>query len=227
MKALLTASALVLLFAPFCFSQEPIPILRSQWKRVMIKAPKADVTAVGPVTPVSADTKYFQRKARDQRTDNPMDPTTESMEGRSRQMDQAVKESRAAQADDVTGYTYTADIRNDTGSTVNIIFWEYKFTENARPSNVVRRQFICGLELKNGENKQLVVFSTHGPSDTIGVDSLAKANDKLFTEAVQINRIELSDGTIIQRDNWKFADVKEGVQRATSTPWANEICRAL
>ncbi len=227
MKALITASALVLLIAPSCFSQEPIPILSARWERMTIKAPKPNVTGVGPVTPVMAETKNFQRKAREQRTDNPMDPNTESMEARSLAMDKAVKESRTPQPDDLQGYNYTVEMRNDTGSPISIIFWEYKFVENARPENVVRRQFLCGGGFKIGEKKEFSVFSQHGPSDVIAVDSLGKGNDKLFTGSVQVNRIELADGTIIQRDNWKYDDVKEAVKRATSTPWINEVCRAL
>ena len=227
MKVLFYAAILVLLISPFCFSQEPVPILSARWKRATIRAQQAEVTPVGPVTPVMAETKYFQRKAREARTDNPIDPNSESMEGRSRAMDKAVRESRTAPANDLTGYTYTAEMRNDTGSTVSIIFWEYKFVEIAHPTNVVRRQFLCGSELKNGETKELSVFSLHGPSDVIGVESLAKSDEKLFTESVQVNRIELADGTIIQRDNWKYADVKEAVTRATSTPWGNEVCRGL
>ena len=228
MNALITALALMLLIAPSCFSQEPIPILGARWERVTIKAPKPNVTGVGPVTPVMAETKNFQRKAREQRTDNPMDPNAESMEARSLAMDKAVRESRTPQPDNLKGYTYTVEMRNDTGSLISAIFWEYKFVENAQPSNVVRRQFLCGGEFKNGERKEFSAFSQHGPSDTIGVDSLGKGDDeKLFTGTVQVNRIELSDGTIIQRDNWKYDDVKEGVKRATSTPWVNEVCRAL
>jgi len=226
MRVIFKAGLFVLLISPFCFSQEPVPILSARWKRATVRPAKPDVTPTGPVTP-AGENKYFQRKAREQRTDNPMDPTQESMEARSLKMDQAVKESRTPQPDNITGYTYTAEVRNETGATVNVIFWEYRFTETAHPENIVRRQFLCGVEIKNGEKKELNVFSTLGPSDVIGVDSLAKTTEKLFNEAVQVNRIELADGSIIQRDNWKFSDVKAGVQRLTSTPWGNEICRAL
>ncbi|HKP68905.1 MAG TPA: hypothetical protein VJV05_06455 [Pyrinomonadaceae bacterium] len=227
MRVLFRASIFVLLISTFSFSQEPVPILKAQWKRTVVRAQQAEVTGSGPVTPVMPETKYFQRKAREARTDNPMDPNTESMEGRSRAMDKAVKESRTAQTDNTKGYLYTAEMRNDTGSPINIVFWEFKFVEIARPSNVVRRQFLCGGEFKNGDTKQFSVFSTHGPSDVIGVDSLGKGDENLFTESFQVNRIELADGTIIQRDNWKYTDVKDAVHRATSTPWGSEVCRAL
>jgi hypothetical protein len=84
--------------------------------------------------------------------------------------------------------------------------------------------------MKNGERKSLAIFSLLGPSDVIDVESLAKSrekNEKLFNEEVIVNRIELADGNILQRPTWKFSDVKEGVARATSTPWGREICRAL
>jgi hypothetical protein len=228
MGSLIKASVVILFFVSWCVSQEPITFLSTKWERTTLHAPPPDTTPIGPVTPVSADTKYFQRKAREQRTDNPLDPNRESMEARSQQMDQAVRESRAPKADDQKGYVYTAEVRNDTGSTVAVIFWEYVFTEIARPSNVVRRQFLCAASIKDGEKKMLSAFSLLGPSDVIAIDSLAKpGGGKLFDEKVQVNRIELSDGTIIQRDNWKLKDVQAAVERAVSKPWGNETCRAL
>ena len=177
--------------------------------------------------PVNPDEKNFQRKAREQRTDNPRDPYEDSIDGRSAAIDRAVQESRTPKADDVMGYTYVAEVRNDSGQTVEVIFWEYAFTEIARPTNVIRRQFLCGAKLKNGERKELSVFSLLGPSDALDVESLAKSTGKLFDEKVRVNRVELADGNILQRNDWKYADLKKAVERATSTPWGNEMCRAL
>jgi len=227
MRFLVTTSILVLFIVPACFSQEPVPVLSSRWYRTVRPAPKPNVTASGPVKPVNPDEKFFQRKAREQRTDNPRDPYEDSIEGRSAAMDKAVQESRAPQADDVIGYTYVADMRNDTGQTLEIIFWEYRFTEIANKANVVRRQFVCGVKLKPGEQKELSVFSLLGPSDVLDFKSLAKSTEKLFEERVQVNSIELADGNILQRNDWKYSEVKAAVERATSTPWGNEVCRAL
>ena len=112
----------------------------------------------------------------------------------------------------MTGYTYVAEVRNDsTGQPVHIIFWEYQFTEIAHPQNVIRRQFLCGVKIKDGEKKVLSAFTTLGPSDVLTVESLGKPEAKLFEERVQINRIELSDGNTLDRDKWKYSDVKAGV----------------
>ena len=81
--------------------------------------------------------------------------------------------------------------------------------------------------MKIGEKKDFSAFSTLGPSDVIDMESLSKAKTKLFNESVKVNRIELMDGNILQRQDWKFQDVKESVQRVTSTPWGTDTCRAL
>lgn len=227
MSFLLRTTILILFIAPTCFSQEPVPVLSSRWFRTVRAAPKPNVTASGPAKPVNPDEKFFQRKAREQRTDNPRDPYEDSIEGRSAAMDKAVQESRAPQPDDVAGYTYVADVRNDSGMSVEVIYWEYRFTEIANPANVVRRQFLCGIKLKPGERKELSAFSLLGPSDALDLKSLAKATEKLFDEHVQVNSIELANGNILQRTDWKYSDVKAGVERATSTPWGKDVCRAL
>lgn len=227
MRVLLQSSMLALVISSCCFSQEPVVVLSFRWSRTVKAAAKPNVTASGPLKTVNPDEKYFQRKAREQRTDNPRDPYEDSIEGRSAAMDKAVQESRAPRADAAAGYTYAADVRNDSGQSVEVIFWEYQFTEIARPTNVIRRQFLCGVNLKKGERKELSVFSLLGPSDSLTLQSLAKSTDKLFNEKVMVNRVELADGNILQRNNWKYSDVKPAVERATSTSWGNESCRAL
>lgn len=227
MKLLLNTSILVLLSSSYCFSQDPMPVLSSGWERTTQKARPIDVAQTSPARALLPEDKYLQRKAREQRTDNPMDPNKDSMDARSAAMDKAIQESRTPKTDNVSGYSYTALVRNDSGQTVKVIFWEYLFTEIAHPANVVRRQFLCGVNLKNGEKIGLLAFSLLGPSDTITAESLAKSTDKLFNETVQINRIELSDGTVLQRNNWKYDEVRPGIERATSTPWGKEMCRGL
>lgn len=204
-----------------------MPVVRAGWQRTVQRAPKPEITAQGPVKEVTSDTKYFQRKAREERTDITIDPTESTITARSAAMDRAVQESRAPQLDDIRGYSYVAEVRNDSGKTAEIVYWEYRFAEIAQPANVVRRQFLCGAKLKNGEKRALSAFSLLGPSDTITLESLAKSTNKLFNEEVLVNRIEFSDGSILQRQDWKYADVKAGVQRATSTPWGKATCRVL
>lgn len=227
MSLTLKISLLVLAFACSCAAQDPLPVVSSSWQRTVRPAAKADPSRSIPARAMTTDDKNFQRNARDQRTDNPLNPNQDSVDARSAAMERAVQESRTPKASDTVGYTYTAHVRNDSGKTVEIVFWEYRFAEIARPGNVVRRQFLCAMKLKKGDTKELTAFSQMGPSEVIDAESLANPAGKLFNEEVLVNRIEFSDGSILQRGNWKFDDVKKDVERATSTPWAGEVCRKL
>ena len=217
----------LLFLSPFCFSQDPMPVVSFNWQRAVRKAQDPELPSSSPARSLLPDDKYFQRKAREARTDNPLDPSKDSEDARSAQMDKNIQESQRAQTGDAHGYLYTASVRNEADKTAKVIFWEYRFTEIAKPNNVARRQFICGVNLKKGDKIELSVFSLLGPSDTIDAQSLEKTTDKLFDEKVLVNRIEFSDDTLLQRNGWKLADVKSAVERATSTPWGKEICRPL
>ncbi len=227
MKLLLNTSILVLLGSSYCFSQDPMPVLSSGWERMIQKAGAVDAAPTSPARAVLPEDKYFQRKAREQRTDSPLDPNKDSMDARSAIIDKAIQESRTPKTEDVSGYSYKAQVRNDSGKTVKIIFWEYRFIEIAHPDNVVRRQFLCGVNVKKGEKIDLWAFSLFGPSDIITLENLAMSTEKLFGEKVQVNRIEFSDDTLVQRKDWKYDDVRPSVERATSTPWGKEMCRGL
>ena len=93
MSVLFKSWILLLFVSPYCFSQDPMPVLRAGWERTVQRAPKPEITAGGPVKEVTADTKYFQRKAREARTDITIDPTETTVTARSQAMDRAVQES--------------------------------------------------------------------------------------------------------------------------------------
>jgi hypothetical protein len=224
---MIKVSVLLLLLSAAGNGQDPMPVLSFEWQRSTVKAAKQESTNSGPARALVPDDKYFSRKARENRTDSPTDPNEATIDGRRAAIDKAVEESRAKPPTDINGYSYLTSVRNDSGKTVSIIFWEYRFTELARPANVVRRQFLCSVKLKDGDRINLTAFSTLGPSDVIDAESLSRSNEKVFDERVQVNRIEFSDGTFRQRGNWKLEDVKAAVDRATATPWGKEICRPL
>jgi hypothetical protein len=177
---------------------------------------------------MTEDNKIFRRTAREAQTTGVIDPNQNTIDGRSAALEKAVNESRSRKAQDVDGYSYHAIVKNDSPKTVTVIYWEYRFKEIANAANEVRRQFLCAVSVKPGDKKELPVFSTLGPSDVIGAESLAsRAGEKIFDEKVLVNRIEFSDGSLVQRGNWKYEDVERSVQRVTSTPWGTEICRGF
>jgi hypothetical protein len=177
---------------------------------------------------MTADDKNFAREKRNQaQRGNAPDPSEMTADGSREKLDKAQDAARQTGGDDQTGYFYSASFVNNTKKTIAVIFWEYRFTELANPANVVRRQFVCAANMKPAAKKDLWIFSLLGPSTSISVESLKNITTPVFDEKIYINRVEFSDDTILQRGNWKLEDVKKGLDSATSTPWANEVCRAI
>ena len=122
---------------------------------------------------------------------------------------------------------YKAKIRNASQNTIEILFWEYQFTERANPANVTSRHFLCAVNIKPGKAQELSVFSASGPSSVVSIGSLEDKSGKLFEERVLINRVEYSDGTILQNTDWNYKNLKDSINRAIETPWGMEMCRNL
>jgi hypothetical protein len=220
-------AALLLLAAPLCFAQDPMPVLTSAWRYTTEKAPKVETPRSGPAKEITNDDKPMVRNLRQIQVDNSQDPTETTPDGRRAAIDKIESEARAPQPDDIRGFSYTARVKNLADKTAKVVYWEYVFAEIARPANVVRRQFLCAVNLKKDDEIELSAFSAKGPADVIDAVTLAKSQEKRFNETVRVNRIEYSDGGILQRGDWKLADVKADVARVTSTPWGKEMCRAL
>ena len=147
--------------------------------------------------------------------------TVDSIDGRSATLEKIVRESRTQQPKTIDGYSYNLKLKNESAKQIEVVFWEYQFIDDGT-SNVTRRQFLCGLNLKPGKEKELVAFSLSGPSKVVSAESLAKSPQ----ERVLINRLEYSDGTIWQRKDWSFAEIRLSYKSAMATPW-DEMCRAL
>ncbi len=154
-------------------------------------------------------------------------PSADTLDERGAELDRIVQESRTPKAKTVDGYAYRIKLKNAGTRVVEILFWEYQFSEPSDSSTMVRRQFLCGVNIKPGKEKEVISFSLSGPSDVISVGTLANKSGNPFQENVVINRVEYTDGSIWQRRDWSFAEVKQSYTRAIGTPWGAEMCRAL
>jgi hypothetical protein len=193
--------------------------------RQVIEQPENEATV--PAAAMIPDNKNFQRNVRANAPAGVRDPNGDTLDGRSAALEKSVQEARAPKTKLVDGFAYRAKVQNASKKVVEIVFWEYQFKEVSNPATVVRRQFLCGVNIKPDKEKELLAFSVSGPSDVISVGSLANKSGSLFQEKVVINRVEYSDGTIWQRKDWKFAEVKLTFERAIATPWGAEMCRNL
>jgi hypothetical protein len=227
MRSLFIALAVIVMFVPLCLAQDPLPVLRSNWKASVQRGVQTELPTTGPARQMTGDDTMIARTNRAAMTDHPQNPSDISPDGRRAVIEKNEQEARTPQPQDVKGFQYSATVRNDGAKSAKVIYWEYRFTELANPANVSRRQFLCSVNLKKGADMELLAFSTLSPSDTVNAASLAKTAEKLFDEKVVVNRIEYSDGSLLQRGGWKYDDVKAQVERITQKPWTNEVCRPL
>jgi hypothetical protein len=227
-----TALILSLILMPFPQSQSPVisnegtPVIVVSFKwfrdrQSIAQNPDAPIPAAAMI-PAN---KNYEKNRRANTSPGERDPNLDTIDGRSAALERAVQESRAPKP--VDGFAYRAKIHNASAKLIEIIFWEYQFKETANSTTVSRRQFLCGVSIKPEKDKELEAFSLSGPQDVVSVDTLAKKSGTLGEEKVIINRVEYADGSIWQRKDWKFGEVRLGYARAIATPWAREMCRGL
>jgi hypothetical protein len=206
-----------------------VVVLGFKWSKSHQIIEKLDdaTTSVTPAAAMIPDNKNFQRNVRANAPAGVRDPNADTIDGRSAALEKSVQEARAPKPKDVDGFAYRAKVQNASKKIVEIVFWEYQFKEASNPATVTRRQFLCGVNIKPDKEKELQGFSLSGPSDVISVGSLANKSGNPFQEKVVINRVEYSDGSIWQRKDWNFGEVRLTFERAIATPWGAEMCRGL
>ena len=185
----------------------------SKSRQVMEKL-ETDTTPMGPAAALTAADKNFQRNRRINDPAGVRDPNADTLDARSAALEKSVQESRASKSKPVDGFSYEVKVRNTSKQTVEIVFWEYQFKESSNPANVVRRQFLCAVNIKPDKEKELRAFSLSAPSNVISTDSLTNKTQNPFEEKVLINRVEYADGSIQQRQGWNFAEIKLKIGRA-------------
>ncbi|HEX8337096.1 MAG TPA: hypothetical protein VF621_10230 [Pyrinomonadaceae bacterium] len=205
----------------------PVNVVSARWAKTRYKVERPDVQGSTPAAEMTAADKNFARNRRINDPAGVRDPNADTVDARRAALDKAVRDARSQKPETVEGYDYRVKVRNEGAKAVEVLFWEYQFEETADPSNLTRRQFLCGVQIKGGKEKEVQALGASGPAAAISVESLSNRAASPFAERVLINRIEYADGTIWQRKDWNYAEVRDSIQRAVSTPWGAEMCRAL
>lgn len=225
---------LLLIFIPsgqkLSTSQEnsSVVILGFKWSKTrQTVEPPAPAPRPTPAAEIIPANKVYQRSARVNNPVGARDPNEDTIDGRSAALEKLSQEARTRHAKPVDGYAYRVKVQNADTKVIEILFWEYQFIDPMNPANITRRQFLCGVNIKANKEKEVLAFSASGPSEVVSVKSLAGNGENPFQEKVLINRVEYSDGTIWQRKDWKFAEIRLTYQRAVATPWGSEMCRGL
>ena len=228
MKTLLLLSLLLSLVIPFqaqTNNGSPLTVTNFKWVRARrtIQAPVVEGNA-----PARAMIPQNRNFARNQRVNEPRgarDPNADTVDGRSAALEQSVAEARAPKPEPMDGYAYKVKVQNPGPKTVEALFWEYRFHDPANPNLVARRQFLCVVNIGSGKGKELEGFSLSGPSDVVNVQTLNSGTQ--LKEEVLINRIEYTDGSMMQRKSWNLEEVKASYERALREQWSPGMCKAL
>jgi len=170
--------------------------------------------------------KNWERNVRINNSVGARDPNADTVDGRAAAIEKTVQESRTAPKV-VDGFSYRLKVKNASPGVVEVLFWEYQFADPVDPNITSRRQFLCGVNIKPNKEKEVEAFSVSGPGDVVSVTSLGNKSGSPYQEKAVINRVEFADGTIWQRKDWNFAEIRLTYQRAISTPWSKEMCRGL
>ena len=205
-----------------------VVVISAKWSksRLSTEQAQANSTYMAPASAVTlANRNYEKRKVNAPAGERP--PNADTLDELGAQLDRIVQESRTPKSKAVDGYAYRVKLKNAGAKAIEILFWEYQFSEPSNPSTMVRRQFLCGVNIKPSKEQEVLSFSLSGPSDVISVGTLTDKAGKPFQENVVVNRVEYADGSIWQRPDWSFAEVKLSFARAIGTPWGAEMCRAL
>jgi hypothetical protein len=202
----------------------PVAVVSHKWFRDRQEFSPATQGTIPAPAMIPAN-KNFEKTRRANNSPGERDPNLDTIDGRSAALERAVQDSRTPKP--VDGFAYRAKIRNLSPKPIDVIFWEYQFRDASEPTHVTRRQFLCGVSIKTGKDKELQAFSLSGPHDVVSVDTLAKKGEQTAMEEVLINRVEYADGSIWQRKEWNFGEVRLSYERAVATPWGTEMCRRL
>jgi hypothetical protein len=204
-----------------------LAVLGFKWTKSRQTIAQPEKTINTPAPAMIPANKNFERNKRLNDPAGVRDPNADTIDGRSAALEKSVQEARSPKPSPLDGFSYRVKVRNASAKVIEVLFWEYQFAESSNPTKVSRRQFLCGVNIKSQKEKELQAFSLSGPSDVISADSLGIKSENLYQEKVVINRVEYADGSIWQRKDWNFAEVRSSIARATSTPWGLEMCRGL
>jgi hypothetical protein len=208
--------------------KSPVSVVSFKVSRSHRTIEKGDTEGITP--PASAMIPANKNFARNVRANDPAgvrDPNADTLDGRSAQLEKSVQEARTPQSKQVDGYAYRIKVQNTAANAVEIIFWEYQFMDARDATSLTRHQFLCGVNIRPGKDKELEGFSQSNPSSVINVDGVANKESNPAQEKIVINRVEFADGTIWQRKDWSLKEVKASYERALKEPWVPGMCKGL
>jgi hypothetical protein len=201
----------------------PMTVLSFKWHRDR-QSVFYEPAATTPAPAMIPANKNFEKNRRANTSPGERDPNQDTLDGRSAALENAIQASRAPKP--IEGFAFRARVHNGGGKPTEVIFWEYQF-KDLSGEVISRKQFLCVATIKPEKDKELQAFSVSAPADVVSVGTLANKSGESSNGQVVINRVEYADGSIWQRKDWKFSEIRLSYTRAVATPWGSEMCRGL
>ncbi|HEX3145715.1 MAG TPA: hypothetical protein VHQ64_17205 [Pyrinomonadaceae bacterium] len=210
--------------APVEENKLPVVVVSASWLHDRQAGSKAVQSATSPMHGITKDDRNFERQKRVNDPVGMRDPNADNLDVRGSELERIVQQSR--ESDPVDGYTYLLKIQNVSPKVIENVIWEYRFMQVGNDSNVTRRTFMCGGQIKPERQKEMNIFSLVGPSEVVSVKNLEKDASARYRAAVIINRVDYSDGTFWQRHGWDVNTYK--IQPDLKAKYGNAtVCRSL
>ena len=202
-----------------------IEVLEFKWTKRRQPPEKLEPGIPQPAAMVNPATRAYERSTRINQPRGERDPTADTLEARSAEIEKNVQEARGPKP--VDGFAYKVKVKNGSTRVADVVFWEYQFVDPASPGTLTRRQFLCSVRIEPGKSKDIQAFSLLGPGNVVSATGPAVSSANSMQENAVINRVEFVDGAIWRRRDWNFAEIKQTYQRAVAAPWGKEMCRTL
>ncbi len=202
-----------------------LAVLEFKWSKKRQPVEKLPPGISQPAAMTNPTTRNYERNTRINQPRGERDPTADTLEARSAELDKVVQESRAPKP--IDGFAYKVKVQNLDTKVADVVFLEYQFIDPAKPDLIARRQFLCAVKIEPGKTKEIQAFSVSGRGDVVNLAGASIASGNSLTEKVVVNRVEYVDGTIWRRKDWNYGEIRESYLRAVAAPWGKEMCRSL
>jgi hypothetical protein len=100
-----------------------------------------------------------------------------------------------------TSYTYQIKVQNNGTKTIQLVTWEYVFTNSTTNEEVGRHTFASKTNLKPNEVDKLVIKLFAPPTRIIDAKEAGKKKSNLYVEQINIKVIQYTDGSIWEADS--------------------------
>ena len=117
------------------------------------------------------------------------------------------KTANTADEKPMANYQLRLELKNTGANVVRGLVWEIR--PATAPDDYQPKRYLCALQVKPKEKKLLEIWTPHLPMKVIS----AQPKDAAKEDAVVINQIEYSDGSVWKKSGWNYKLPAESLKK--------------